>query len=45
MALKITITEETERQLRYLPVGDQRILEAAILSRLERPAHNAHESD
>ena len=32
---KITITEDAERQLRALPVRDQRILEAAILSRLQ----------
>ena len=35
MPFKITITEDAERQLRSLPVRDQRILEAAILSRLE----------
>ena len=35
MPLKITITEDAERQFRSLPVRDQRILEAAILSRLE----------
>lgn len=35
MPFKITITEDGERQLRALPARDQRILEAAILSRLE----------
>ncbi len=35
MAFKITITEDADRQLRSLPVRDQRILEAAIQSRLE----------
>src|SRR5438105_11697348 len=35
MPFKITITEEADRQFRSLPVRDQRILEAAILSRLE----------
>jgi len=35
MPFKITITDDAERQLRSLPVRDQRILEAAILSRLE----------
>ena len=35
MVFKITITEEAERQFRSLPVRDQRILEAAILSRLQ----------
>src|SRR5438552_12717304 len=35
MPFKITITEDADRQLRSLPVRDQRILEAAILSRLE----------
>ncbi len=34
MPFKITITEDADRQLRSLPVRDQRILEAAILSRL-----------
>ena len=34
MSFKITITEDADRQLRSLPVRDQRILEAAILSRL-----------
>lgn len=34
MPFKITITEDGERQLRALPARDQRILEAAILSRL-----------
>jgi mRNA-degrading endonuclease RelE of RelBE toxin-antitoxin system len=35
MPFRITITEDAERQLRSLPARDQRILEAAILSRLE----------
>lgn len=35
MPFKITITDDAERQLRSLPARDQRILEAAILSRLE----------
>ena len=35
MPFKITITEDADRQLRSLPVRHQRILEAAILSRLE----------
>ena len=35
MPFKITITDDAERQLRSLPVRDQRILEAAIKSRLE----------
>src|SRR5581483_5312645 len=35
MPFRITITEEAERQLRSLPIRDQHILEAAILSRLE----------
>lgn len=35
MAFKITITEDADRQFRSLPVRQQRILEAAILSRLE----------
>jgi mRNA-degrading endonuclease RelE of RelBE toxin-antitoxin system len=35
MAFKITITEDADRQLRSLPARDQRILEAAIQSRLE----------
>ena len=35
MLHKITITEDGERQLRALPARDQRILEAAIQSRLE----------
>lgn len=34
MALDIVITEDAERQLRSLPVRDQRNLESAILSRL-----------
>lgn len=35
MAFRITITEDADRQLRSLPVREQRILEAAILSRLQ----------
>src|SRR5207253_8688303 len=35
MPLHITITEDAERQLRSLPARDQRIMEAAIQSRLE----------
>jgi mRNA-degrading endonuclease RelE of RelBE toxin-antitoxin system len=35
MPYTITITEDAERQLRTLPVRDQRILEAAVLSRLQ----------
>jgi mRNA-degrading endonuclease RelE of RelBE toxin-antitoxin system len=35
MPFKITITDEADRQLRSLPARDQRILEAAIISRLE----------
>jgi mRNA-degrading endonuclease RelE of RelBE toxin-antitoxin system len=35
MAFKITITEDADRQFRALLVREQRILEAAILSRLE----------
>jgi mRNA-degrading endonuclease RelE of RelBE toxin-antitoxin system len=35
MPFKITITEVAERQLRSLAVRQQRILEAAILSRLQ----------
>jgi mRNA-degrading endonuclease RelE of RelBE toxin-antitoxin system len=35
MPFKITITEDADRQLRALPVRDQRILEASILSRLQ----------
>ncbi|HEV3142551.1 MAG TPA: type II toxin-antitoxin system RelE/ParE family toxin [Gemmataceae bacterium] len=34
MAFKITITEDAERQLRSLPAREQRLLEAAIQSRL-----------
>jgi mRNA-degrading endonuclease RelE of RelBE toxin-antitoxin system len=34
MSFRISITEDAERQLRSLPVRDQRILEAAILTRL-----------
>ena len=35
MASKITITEDADRQFRSLSVRDQRILEAAIVARLE----------
>jgi mRNA-degrading endonuclease RelE of RelBE toxin-antitoxin system len=35
MAFKITITEDADRELRSLPVREQRMLEAAIQSRLE----------
>lgn len=35
MHFKITITEDADRQFRSLPVRDQRMLEAALLSRLE----------
>ena len=35
MAFNISITEEANRQFRALPTRDQRILEAAILSRLQ----------
>jgi mRNA-degrading endonuclease RelE of RelBE toxin-antitoxin system len=35
MSFKITITEDADRQLRSLPAREQRILEAAIVSRLE----------
>jgi mRNA-degrading endonuclease RelE of RelBE toxin-antitoxin system len=35
MVFKIVITEDADRQLRWLPKRDQRVLEAAILSRLE----------
>ena len=39
MAFTISITAEAERQFRSLPVREQRILEAAVRSRLEhRPA-------
>jgi mRNA-degrading endonuclease RelE of RelBE toxin-antitoxin system len=34
MAFKITITEDADRQFRSLPTREQRILEAAIQSRL-----------
>lgn len=34
MPFRITITEDADRQFRSLPVRQQRILEAAILSRL-----------
>ncbi len=35
MPFKIAITEDAERQFRSLPIHSQRILEAAIKSRLE----------
>ena len=35
MPFKITITEDADRQFRSLPAREQRILEAAVLSRLE----------
>ncbi len=35
MPFKITITEDADRQFHSLPVREQRILEAAILSRLQ----------
>lgn len=35
MPFKITITDDADRQVRSLPVREQRILEAAIQSRLE----------
>jgi mRNA-degrading endonuclease RelE of RelBE toxin-antitoxin system len=35
MPFKITITEDADRQFRSLPAREQRILEAAIQSRLE----------
>ena len=35
MPFRITITDDAERQLRALPVREQRILEATIRSRLE----------
>lgn len=35
MPFKITITEDADRQFRLLPARDRRILEAAILARLE----------
>jgi mRNA-degrading endonuclease RelE of RelBE toxin-antitoxin system len=35
MPFKISITDDADRQFRALPVRDQRILEAAILSRLQ----------
>ncbi len=35
MTFKITITEDADRQFRSLPAREQRILEAAIQSRLE----------
>ena len=38
MAFRITISEDAERQLRALPVREQRIIEASILNRLrDRP--------
>jgi len=35
MAHRISITEEAEKQLRALPARDQRIVEAAIMARLQ----------
>src|SRR5713226_7803587 len=35
MPFNITITEDADRQLRWLPAREQRILEAAIQARLE----------
>jgi mRNA-degrading endonuclease RelE of RelBE toxin-antitoxin system len=35
MPFKISITEDADRQFRWLSVREQRILEAAILSRLQ----------
>lgn len=35
MPFRITISEDADRQYRALPVRDQRVLEAAILSRLQ----------
>ena len=35
MPYKVAITEDGDRQLRLLPTRDQRILEAAIISRLQ----------
>src|SRR5207244_634441 len=35
MSYKITITEDADRQFQGLPARDRRILEAAILSRLQ----------
>lgn len=35
MAFKLSISEDADRQLRGLPVRDQRNLDAAIVSRLE----------
>lgn len=35
MPFRITITEEADRQFRALPARDRRILESAILARLE----------
>ena len=35
MPFRITITEDADRQFRSLPAREQRILEAAVLSRLE----------
>ena len=36
MPYRITITEDADRQFRALPARDRRILEAAIVSRLEQ---------
>lgn len=35
MTFRITITENAEKQMRALPVREQRVLEAAILARLQ----------
>ena len=35
MLYKLAVTEDADRQFRALPLRDQRILEAAILSRLQ----------
>ncbi len=43
MAFRITITEEAERQLRALPVREQRIVEDAVLTRLrDQPTIETH---
>lgn len=36
MPFKITITEDADRQFHALPVREQRVLEAAILARLQQ---------
>ena len=35
MPFRITVTDDADRQFRALPVREQRVLEAAILSRLQ----------